>query len=90
METDLNQLMQYINYEAYCEAKKAHALNRQYLGLNIRFTPSEMQKDGWIATPIIESLSSNSEETIHEYANKSGWKTYQIYQVEQILKEFER
>lgn len=89
MQVEETQLMQYINHEVYAETKKAHALGMKWIGINIYFTPSEMKKEGWIATPVVESYPSNSSESIHEYAEQSGWKTYQVYSVEEILKEFD-
>lgn len=89
MQTDETQLLQYINHEVYAETKKAHALNMKWVGINIYFTPSEMKEEGWIATPVVESYSSNSEELIHSYAEQNGWRTYQVRLVEEILREFE-
>lgn len=89
MRVEETQLMQYINHEVYAETKKAHALGMKWIGINIYFTPSEMKEEGWIATPNVESHSSNSESNIHDYAKLNNWKTYQVYLVDNILKEFE-
>lgn len=89
MQVEETQLMQYINHEVYAETKKARALGMKWIGINIYFTPSEMKEEGWIATPNVESYSSNSEESVREYAKLNNWRTYQVRLVDEILKEFE-
>lgn len=88
MKVETTQLLQYINHEVYAQAKQAHALDFEWIGVNIYFTPSEFEEKGWIATPVVETFPSNSKETIEDYA-KSSWKNYYIYSVDDILKEFE-